>query len=262
MKISLITVTLNSEKSILDTINSVKSQTYQNVEHIFIDGNSSDLTIKIIKKNTKDGTKILSEDDNGIYEAINKGIKLCNGDVIGIVNSDDILFCKNTIRLIVNEFKNHKVDIIYGDSVFYKDDQFKKPTRYYDSSIFRFNKLKFGVMPAHTTLFCKKDIFKENGLYDTSFKIASDFDYFCRLSKIRNIKINYVNQPLVRMREGGKSTGSFYKKLKITSEILKILKKNKINSNYLIISLRFFLKLRQVFFVRNKLKSKLNKLNS
>ena len=77
------------------------------------------------------------------------------------MNSDDILFCKNTIRLIVNEFKNHKVDIIYGDSVFYKDDQFKKPTRYYDSSIFRFNKLKFGVMPAHTTLFCKKDILKK-----------------------------------------------------------------------------------------------------
>lgn len=261
MKISLITVSLNSEKSILDTINSVKSQTYQNIEHIFIDGNSSDLTIKIIKKNMKDGTKILSEDDNGIYEAINKGIRLCSGNVIGIVNSDDILFSKYTIRLIANEFKNKKIDIIYGDSVFYKDNQFEKPTRYYDSSIFRFNKLKYGIMPAHTTLFCKKDIFKKNGLYDISFEIAADFDFFCRLSKIKNIKINYINHPLVRMREGGKSTGSLHKKLKITHEILEVLKKNKINSNYLIVSLRFLLKLRQVFFVSNKLKNKLMKLN-
>ena len=113
-------------------------------------------------------------------------------------------------------------------------------------------------MPAHTTLFCKKNIFKKVGFYNTFYQIASDFDFFCKLSKIKNLKMNYIKKPLVCMREGGKSNGSIYKILKITTEINAILKKNSIRSNYFLISIRLFFKFKQVFFVNKKLENKLN----
>ena len=184
MKISIITVVYNNEKTILDSINSVRNQTYKNIEHIFIDGGSLDNTLKIINENISCNSIIISEKDDGLYHAMNKGIKVATGDIIGILNSDDVYDNFNVIEHIANHFiSDSKLKILYGDLVYVKADDIDMQIRYWESKNITANYFENGYVPPHPTLFMTKDVYNSVGLFDLSIKLAADYEFILSLFK-------------------------------------------------------------------------------
>ena len=238
MKVSIITVTLNSEVFIESCLTSVAQQNYNEVEHIIIDGGSTDKTIEIINSNKKKNLIFLSEADKGIYDALNKGIKIATGNIVGILHADDIFSNESVLDEVVKTIKKKKADIIFGNVVFF--DPLKKniKNRVVVSSFFRPWMFRFGFMPAHTATFMRKTVFKKCGLYDDTFKSAGDFELLLRIYLSKEFKISYFNKVLVYMRTGGLSTSGFESYMRTSKEILKALKKNNIYSNYLFVLLR------------------------
>jgi glycosyltransferase involved in cell wall biosynthesis len=197
MKVSIITVCFNSEKTIEDTLKSVQYQTYPNIEYIVIDGNSKDCTNEIVGK-YKDVVSVhISEPDNGLYDAMNKGIKLATGDIIGVLNSDDILENDNTIESIVKAIGNF--DGVYGDVGFYAAHNFADKKRHYSSKGFSKAKFSRGMMPAHPSFYVRKECYEKAGLYRTDFKIASDFDMVLRIFSLPNTSFTYLKEEIVKM---------------------------------------------------------------
>ena len=246
-KISIITVTLNSEKTIVNTLNSAINQTCKNTEHIFVDGGSSDNTIKILKKYPFKNKKIIIKKKSTIYEAINIGIKNSTGHIISILNSDDFYNNDKILERIYKEFKKDKTaEVISGNVVYFKNNKFKEITRYYKASDFKINEIYIGMMPPHTGTFIKKSIYNKYGLYSEKYKIASDYDYFVRIFKN---KINYrrVNYITTRMKAGGVSGKSIISNIKSSFEIIHSLKKNHIKQHPLKILLRFIKKFHQLY---------------
>lgn len=238
MKLSIITICYNSEKTIKTTLASVANQTFKRVDHIIIDGGSTDKTIFIVKQYPH-VTKIISEPDKGIYDALNKGIKIASGDVIGILHADDIFNDNRVLEKVMKLFKKKRyVDAITGNVVFFDPEKNKINNRNIRSEIFRPWMLRFGFMPAHTATFFKRSVFKQFGLYDVSFKTAGDFDFFLRLILVNKVKLFYLNKILVRMRTGGTSTSGIQSYVNTSIEILHALKKNGFYSNYLFVLLR------------------------
>lgn len=250
MKISVITITLNSEKTIRDTLNSVISQSYNNIEHILVDGGSSDNTISILKNYRNKNKKIFIKKNFQIYESINFAIKKAKGKFICILNSDDIFQSNNTIEKFAKFSSIYKnIDIFFGETVYFNFFNYYSLKRYYSSKNFRVYQMRYGLMPPHPSSFIKKDIYIRYGLYDESFKIAGDFEIFLRFFFIHKLKFKFLDQVVVRMRTGGIS-GSGVKSYVInTIEILRALKKNKIYSNIFFILMRFPIKLKQLYFI-------------
>jgi glycosyltransferase involved in cell wall biosynthesis len=203
MKISIITATYNSSAYISDCVNSVNNQTYSNIEHIIIDGASKDNTLEIINSIPNRVTKIVSEPDKGIYDAMNKGIKLATGDVIGILNSDDFFTSDDAIQYVVDTFNKNDIDALYGDVHFVNPDDLSKIVRYYSSAIFKPSLFRFGFMPAHPSFYMKRDCYEKHGLYSLDYKIASDYDLLIRYLHKEKIKYKYINKDFVTMRTGG-----------------------------------------------------------
>ena len=245
MKITIITATYNSEQTLSDTINSILQQNYDNYEYIIVDGASKDNTINIIKKyepQFKGKLKWISEKDKGIYDAMNKGISLASGDVFGILNSDDFFTSNDILQTIARSFNENNVDAIYGDIHFVNNTNLNKCIRYYSSKIFKPYLMRFGLMPAHPSFYLKREKIQQIGLYNTSYKIASDFDFLLRAIYIRKIKTLYIEKDFVTMRVGGLSTSGLSSRILIMKEHLKILKKNGVYSNVLLLMLRYFYK--------------------
>ena len=240
MKISIITVCHNSEKTLIDTLNSVLSQKYPDIEHIIVDGQSTDNTQKIIKEYKHANKIIIIENDNGIYDAMNKGIMAATGEVITILNSDDIYQSENVINNVVKEIKldKNKHDIFLGDVVFFKEKNFSFVRRFYSSKNFKPWMLKIGLMPPHPSSFIKKKIYNENGTYDSSLKLAADFDIFLRFLLIKKIPYKHLSKIIVRMRMGGASGKNLSSYLLSSKEILYSLKKNHQSSNIFKILIR------------------------
>lgn len=246
MKISIITVVYNNEKTILDSINSVRNQSYKNIEHIFIDGGSVDNTLKIINENICDNYTIVSEKDNGLYDAMNKGIKIATGDIIGILNSDDVYNDFNIIEYIVNQFiSDPKLKILYGDLVYVKEDDINVQVRYWKSNNITINYFENGYVPAHPTLFITKDVYSSVGLFDLNFKLAADYEFILRLFKKHSFKSLYIPLLIVRMRLGGVSNKKYLNIFKQNIEILNAWKVNKFNVPFFFVFRRLFLKLKQ-----------------
>ena len=186
IKISIITVTLNSEKTIRDTLNSISSQTYKNIEHIIVDGGSNDETLKILKRYPNKNKKIYSYKNSGIYKAINHGIKKSNGDFITILNSDDFYQSNNTITEVIKVInKNKNAKIFFGNVVYFKELQYYNIKRYYSGNNFNRLQMHYGIMPPHPGSFIKKEVYLTNALYNENFKIASDFEFFLRTIYIK-----------------------------------------------------------------------------
>ncbi len=226
MKFSIITATYNSQDTIKDAIISVASQTYQNIEHIIIDGASSDKTLSIINENSEINTKIISEPDKGIYDALNKGIKNAIGDVIVFLHADDI-FAENTIiEKAAKLFSEKQTDSIFGDLQYVSKDDTNKIIRYWKSGEFTFSKLKKGWMPPHPTFFVKKEIYNKYGLFDTNFRIAADYDMILRFLGKYKISAAYLPEVMIKMRIGGESNKSIKNILWKMKEDVKALKKN------------------------------------
>lgn len=205
-KISIITVVWNNASTIKDAIDSVLNQTYDNIEYIIIDGASTDATVEIVQSYRNKISKFISEKDKGLYDAMNKGIALATGDIVGILNSDDFYIDKYVIEKVVKQFGEKQVDSVYADLVYVKPDNLKKTVRYYDSSYFTPNKFAYGWMPAHPTFFMKKEVYEKYGVFKTDYKIAADFEICSRFLYTNKISYSYIKEPLIKMRVGGVST--------------------------------------------------------
>ena len=206
MKITIITVVFNGAKYIRTAIQSVLSQDYDNIEYIVIDGGSTDGTVDIIKEYQNKISVFVSEPDKGLYDAMNKGIGLATGDVVGILNGDDFYIDDKVIEKVVKEFEEKGVDSVYADLVYVRPKNLDKTVRYYDGSHFNPSKFAYGWMPAHPTFFVKKDIYDKYGVFRTDLKIGADFDILTRFLYTQKISYSYMQEILVKMRLGGVST--------------------------------------------------------
>lgn len=203
MKVSIITVTYNSAKTLQRTLDSVQEQTYSNIEHILVDGASTDGTLDIIKANEQHIARYVSEPDEGIYDAINKGIKMATGSIIGILNSDDVLSNEFVIEQIVRNLRRQKADIAYGDLVYVDREDGDRIVRYWRSNKFKRRQLYFGWMPPHPTMYIRRQVYDDCGLYSTALRISADYDFMLRVLRHDKYKKVYIPQVLVRMAMGG-----------------------------------------------------------
>ena len=204
--ISIITPVYNGAMTIADCIRSVQSQSYP-AEHIIVDGCSTDYTIKIVK-DMAPSAYILSEPDEGMYDAMNKGISLANGDIIGIMNADDYYVNNQVLSKIVKIFHIKNVDSVFADLVFVKPENLNKIVRFYRGSDFSLRQLSYGWMPPHPTFFVKREIYEKYGRFKTNYKIAADFEILARFFYKHKITFYYLPEVIVKMRTGGVSTRS------------------------------------------------------
>ena len=243
MKITIITVTLNSEATIENTIQSVLKQDYKNKEYIIIDGGSEDNTIKIVNKYKNKIKKILIEKDRGVYDAINKGINLARGSIVSILHSNDIFYDSKVLSNISKRFLQEKdVKIIIGDTKYSNNRKFF-PTRYYSANFFKKFMMIFGYSPPHPSSFVKRDIYLKCGSYKYHYKTAGDFEFFLRVLLKNKVKYKLVNKCFVLMSPGGISDRGIKSYYNSTVEILRAFKENKIYSNFFLILFRFPIKL-------------------
>ena len=226
MKVSLITIVFNNKEHIAGCIRSVINQTYQNVEYIVIDGGSTDGTKEVIESFEERIAFFESGPDKGLYDALNKGIKLATGDIIGILHSDDLFHTDTIIEDVVKVFVSEFSDIVYGNGVYVDRDDVTKIKRIYSSSFFKNYYLKFGWIPLHTTIFVKRNVFEELGLYSLNYSIASDYDISLRWFRENSLKKVFLDKCLVKMRLGGKSTSLNLQKAKSLQDLAIIKKHN------------------------------------
>jgi glycosyltransferase len=212
MKVSIITATYNSERTIKDNLASVKNQTYRNLEHIVIDGASTDKTVNLLQLFGHDGP-LVSEADGGIYDAMNKGVGMATGDIIGILNSDDFYPHASVIDNVVKAFQDLKCDAVYGDLVFVDEHNSNKVVRKWVAGNYRRNLFYSGWMPPHPTVFIRKEVYEKYGGFNLKFKSSSDYELLLRLMFINKIKVNYLPGVMVHMRTGGQSTKSLKNRL-------------------------------------------------
>lgn len=213
MKLSIITVTLNSENTIEDTFQSIFQQTHPDIEYIVIDGGSTDGTLEVIKKYSDKITHFLSEKDTGIYDAMNKGLRLATGDVIGILNSDDIYPNTRTLELVASTFRKENCQALYGDLVYVHQEDTDKMYRYWRSKRYSKSKFKLGWMPPHPTFFVKKGVYDLFGHFDLRLCSASDYEIMFRFLYKHKVSVSYLPKVLVKMRIGGQSNESLKQRL-------------------------------------------------
>ncbi|MDC1274776.1 glycosyltransferase [Planktomarina temperata] len=246
IKVTIITAVRNREKVIGRCIDSLNNQTYKNIEHILIDGSSTDNTLSIIKAKAGLRSKIVSEPDDGIYDALNKGLALASGHIVGLLHSDDIFYDQNTVANIVKAHNaNPTADGTFGDVHFRVDINTSKTTRINRSVELSHHKLIRGMFPGHTSIFLKRRPHLETERYDPSFRIAGDFEYLTRLYKKHNVTLINMNQPISIMQLGGLSTRGLKSYFIVGSEMITALKKSQIKPAKLRILLRGAYKLRQ-----------------
>lgn len=251
MKVSIITATYNSAKTIIDCLKSVNDQTWSDIEHIIIDGFSQDETIKLIEKFPNRVTKIISEKDSGIYDAMNKGIKYASGDIIGILNSDDFYQYNNVIEKIVYEFKYNSVESIIADTRFVNPNNLEKTVRYYSSRKFKPYTFRFGFMPAHPSFFTYKKYYESFGYYKTDYKIAADFELLMRFLYTNKLQYTYLPIDIIKMRTGGISTSSFKSNITLNKEIIRACRENGVYTNFPILMMKYFIKIFELINTKN-----------
>ena len=239
--VSIITVVYNNSKYIRDAIESVLSQDYPRIEHIVVDGGSTDGTIDIIKEFGEKISTFITEPDDGIFDALNKGIVRSNGDFLGILHSDDLFCYKQVISDVINRLMETNSELCFSDLIIV-DETTGKLVRYYMAHYFRRWMLRIGWLPPHPTVFLKRAIFEEFGLYSINYQIAGDFEFFVRIFYGRKIKWIYLDRISIMMRRGGASnSGTSSIKLAI-SEINRSLKSNNVWSNPIFQIVRYFIR--------------------
>ena len=254
MKISLITVCRNSEQYIRTAIESVLRQTYPDIEYIIVDGNSTDGTIDMIRSYEPafgGRLKWISEPDEGLYDAINKGIRMASGEIAGILNSDDFYNYPDCIEQVMEIFRNPDTDACFADIRFVKPENPGKTVRYYSSAKFNPGKFRFGFMPAHPTFFVRKKYFEEIGYYKTDYRIAADFELLMRFLHTHKLSYRYIPLDMIKMRTGGMSTRSWKSNFVLNREIVRACRENGIYTNLLILSLKYFIKIFELIRTKN-----------
>ncbi|MEM7656646.1 MAG: glycosyltransferase family 2 protein [Bacteroidota bacterium] len=246
MKISLITVAYQAAHVLPTCIESVLSQDYPDLEYILIDGGSTDGTKELVESYGDRIQVFVSEPDKGIYDAMNKGINLATGEVVGLLNADDLYAHESAVSQVMAAFQAHDVDSVYGDLVYIKDEDLSTVVRYFPGKDFQPAKLKKGMMPPHPTFFVKRKWYDKAGVFDTDFKICADFDFMVRLFHTHGISSHYLPETLVKMRTGGASTQGLSSTLTINQEMLASCKKHGISTNLATIYSKYFTKIFQL----------------
>ncbi len=227
-KISIITVVYNNKETIRDAIESIQSQTYDNIEHIIIDGNSTDGTVDIVSSYGDKISKFVSEPDDGLYDAMNKGISLATGDVVGILNSDDVYSDDQVIERVMDEFESKNVQSVFADLDFVDQYDINKVVRKWRLSPYVPGSFAKGWHPAHPSFFVKKEIYDKYGMFDLELAISADFELMLRFLEKHHISTSYLPQVLVKMRMGGESTSSLKNTLLANKNVRKAFRKNDI----------------------------------
>ena len=226
MRISIITATYNSEKTLFDTLLSLEKQTYPDIEYIVVDGASNDNTIKLIKSNCTKVSKIICEPDKGIYDALNKGIQAASGDVIGFLHSDDLLAYDDAIADIAKTFESTGCDAIYGDLEYVAQNDTTKRIRLWKSGSFSRFKMKVGWMPPHPSFYMKRKCYRQFGCFSLDYRISADYDSLLRYILKQRISIEYLPKVLVKMRVGGISNRSVSSMVKKSMEDIRVMNQN------------------------------------
>jgi glycosyltransferase involved in cell wall biosynthesis len=245
-KISIITVCYNSATTIRETIDSVLAQDYPNIEYVIVDGDSTDATKQIITSYSDQISIFKSEKDNGLYDAMNKAIGLATGDIIGILNSDDVYATVDVISTVSREFETSGVDCVFGDLYYFKTGNKDKPLRYYRGKSFSRNKIRLGITPPHPTFFVKREMYEKYGKFDLQFRFAADFDLMLRFLYVHSISYSYIPKILVKMRLGGISTGGIRRLIEINKEDLRSYRKNCVRTNFFLFHIKYLFKILDV----------------
>lgn len=228
MKVTLITVTLNSDKFLEDAILSVMQQDYKNIEHIIVDGESTDGTLAILEKYKDHIAQWVSEKDDSMYDAINKGMRMATGDIIGTLNSDDVLASPDVISKVVSSFESKGVDVVYGDLVYVDQDDTSKIMRKWTGGNYKRKKFRYGWMPAHPTFYFKRALLDRCGYYESHFYSAADYEFMTRYLYFYRVSAAYLPKLIVRMRLGGMSNGNIVRRLRANRRDYLAMKKNQI----------------------------------
>ena len=247
MKISLITVSYNSAETITDTIESIHSQDFDDIEYIIVDGASKDNTVEIIKSYGAKIDKWISEPDKGIYDAMNKAINMATGEVVGILNSDDFYSATSVISQVADAFGDSTIDAVFGDLVFVDPKNLKKVVRKYSSAKWYPEKFAKGFMPAHPTFFVRRKYYEQIGLFKTDYKIAADYELLIRFLYVRKLKYKYLPLNMVTMRKGGVSSNGIMSNIILNDEIIRGCRENGIQTNVFKVYPKYFTKLFELF---------------
>jgi glycosyltransferase involved in cell wall biosynthesis len=254
MKVSIITVCYNSATTIRDAIESVLSQTYRNIEYIIVDGNSTDNTLDIVKSyESKFSGRMrwLSEPDNGLYDAMNKGIRMATGDFVGILNSDDFYNYPGAIETAADRLRETGADACFSDVRYVNSENLNRTVRYYSSAKFTPKRFCYGFMPAHPTFFVRKRYFEEIGYYKTDYRIAADFELLIRFLYTHKLSYHYIPLDMIKMRTGGISTRSWKSNYILNKEIVRACRENGISTNLCLLSLKYFTKVFELVQIKN-----------
>lgn len=249
MKVSIITATFNSAKTLELAMDSVLNQTYKDIEYIIVDGSSSDGTLELIRSKAEKADNIFwaSEIDKGIYDALNKGISKATGDIIGFVHSDDYLADPKIIDKIVEIFSSKKVDGVYGNLHYVQLEQPEIVVRNWQSQSFKSGLLNRGWMPAHPTLFLKKEIYESYGAFNLDYRIAADYDFILRIFNTKHLKFEFLSETIMKMRVGGESNRNLKNLIRKTTEDYKAARQNNLSFPAVVIGLKNLSKIPQWF---------------
>lgn len=241
--ISVITVVFNGAETLRDTIESVMKQGYDNIEHIVVDGGSSDTTVDILKQYDHVIDYWISEKDGGIYDAMNKGISLCSGEYVGMLNSDDMFADETVVQDMADRFRIAKVDTVFSCLNIVDQHNLKKIRRKYRVAKLNSALLRIGVMPPHPTFYCKKSCYEEAGMYKTNYKIAADFEMLTRLLIGQKLSWSFIDKITVTMRSGGLSNSGLMTRIKLNGEIIRACKENGLYTNWFFLLLKLPIRL-------------------
>lgn len=251
IRVSIVTVAYNSAATIEETIKSVLFQTYKHIEFIIVDGLSSDATLEVVRTyepKFQGRMKWVSEKDGGIYDAMNKGIQMATGDVVGILNSDDFFTSQDVVERLSSAFEDVETDAVYGDIHFIREGKPDKCVRYYSSRRFSPGWLRYGFMPAHPSFYARREVYEQAGYYKTDYRIGSDYEMMVRLFCKHHIRARYLPMDFVTMRLGGISTRGIRSRLQLIKDDVRACRENGIYTNTVMICTKFLLKIFELKF--------------
>ena len=243
MKISILTISYNSASTIKDTIESVLSQDVNDLEYLIVDGSSIDQTTEIIKSYESNISKWISEPDKGIYDAMNKAVKMATGEVVGILNSDDFYSDNTILRQVMRVFQNPAIDMVFGDLEFVDPNNLQKVVRTYSASHWHHRKFAWGFLPPHPTVFIRRKYYEQFGLFKTDYKIAADYELLIRFMHVHRLKYQYLPLKMVVMRKGGVSSQNWKSNIILNEEIIRGCRENGLYTNRFMVYSKYFRKL-------------------
>lgn len=229
MKVTIITATYNSSETIIDTLKSLEQQTYDDIEYIIVDGASKDDTLDVIRQHCTRVSKIISEPDKGIYDALNKGVQAASGDIIGFLHSDDFFAYSGAVSDLVSTIQENQSQAVYSDLAYVSKEDTSKTIRFWKSGEYNRNKLRNGWMPPHPTFYMKRELYQSFGLFNLRFRISADYDSLLRYLWSNNISMSYLPEVSIKMRVGGASNRSLKNIYIKTCEDIQALKNNNIS---------------------------------